>query len=246
MLWAQVAQDKILAHRSATTKKKPLLKTQFQTNKVSCSKIASATNKPLFLNRMLNLEKHKRRKLWIWVVNSRQWPRKQQGILINPLTRIPKGWVRVKWVLMAPTKTLSTATSTAKKQTTDNKTVLQLQQEVELWHRNNRHSSNHWRVRMRLLLSIWIALMLISKFQRLIRKHNQDIHLRGIWINQEGSILNIITLSSKLSNLIVLEWEETVGIMQMDLLVKLIQIAWYTTETKVTWILSKEDSIKVA
>jgi len=58
-----VVQDKIQARRSATTKKTPLFKMQqFQTNKVYFSKTALPINKPLLLNPMLNLARHKRRK----------------------------------------------------------------------------------------------------------------------------------------------------------------------------------------
>ena len=150
--WAQVVQGKTPTHHSATKPKdKTQVKTQFPTNKVSCSKTTQVVhnNQPLFRNQMLNQVKLRKRKLWIYQANNKRWRRRQLGIPINHLTRTHNIWVRVRWVLVAHIKTHSTATLVLKKQTTDNKTVPTKVAEVAPWHRNSRLSSKAWRVRMR-------------------------------------------------------------------------------------------------
>jgi len=143
MQWVQVVPGKTLTHHSATTIKDRIqVKTLFQISKVSCSKTTQVhNNQPLFQNQMLNQAKHKKRRLWIYLANNKQWRRKQPDIPINHLTRILNIWVRVRWVLVAPIKTHSTAMSVLKKQTTDNKTAPTKVAEVAPWHPNSKLSS---------------------------------------------------------------------------------------------------------
>ena len=192
MLWAQVAKDKTLAPHSAT-KNKIQFKTQFQINKVFYSKTVLETSSLHFKSQMRSLEKHRRRRLWIWVVSSNRLYSRKEDTLTNHLIRILNIWVRVRWVLVALIKTHSMETLEAKRAIIDNKIVQTWEAEVELWHLSSKLSSNLWPVRMRSLLNIWIVSMQVNKSQLLTRKHNQDTHLLETWTNQEGSILNIIT-----------------------------------------------------